>query len=109
LLSSSAADGTYEEANEDEEIILSDNEGHRAQHRQKKFESEDRVSPLKERKLKPASIGSKVKEEDRIQPPAPKRLLINVKVPARVERPERVIQLLGGQEHLVKVTITSYF
>ena len=34
---------------------------------------------------------------------SPKRLLINVKVPARVENQDKVIDLLGGQAHLSKV------
>lgn len=36
-----------------------------------------------------------------------KRLLINVKVPARVENPDKVIDLLGGQAHLNKVIINT--
>lgn len=51
-----------------------------------------------------AKVRTKLEEPN--QPKySPKRLLINVKVPARVENPDKVIDLLGGQVHLTKVIV----
>jgi hypothetical protein len=49
-----------------------------------------------------AKVRTKVEEPNQPMYSA-KRILINVKVPARVENPDKVIDLLGGQAHLTKV------
>ncbi len=73
--------------------------------RRSSSEVEDFKRPMKQEKPKVSpSAKVKTKVEEPNQPIYfPKRLLINVKVPARVENPDKVIDLLGGQAHLTKV------
>ena len=105
-----ASSPSSEESSEMQEaIILSDNEGvgvQQAVKRKSSTEVEDYRRPKKQEKPKisPSAkvLRTKVEEPNQIIY-SPKRLLINVKVPARVENQDKVIDLLGGQAHLSKV------
>ena len=75
--------------------------------RKSSSEVEEFKRPRKQEKPKvPPSVKVRTKVEEPNQHMySAKRLLINVKVPARVENPEKVIDLLGGQAHLTKVIL----
>lgn len=56
--------------------------------------------------MKTSSKKDDVKKQPETLIPQKRRILINVKVPGRVENPARVIEMLGGKEKLVE-TIKS--
>jgi hypothetical protein len=109
---SSPSSSSEESSEMQEAIILSDNEGMGVQQAVKRKSSsqvEEFKRPRKQEKPKVSPSGKmRTKVEDPYHPIySAKRLLINVKVPARVENPEKVIDLLGGQAHLTKVIINT--
>ena len=93
-----------------EDIILSDNEGMGVQKAVKRKSSSELEEFKRPRKQEKPKVSPSAKGRTKVEVPnqviySAKRLLINIKVPARVENPDKVIDLLGGQAHLTKVIL----